>query len=400
MRDEEHMVEFATRAIHHGYDPMSEYGSLTPPVFLNATYAFNSAEEASAAFRGERPAYIYGRTRNPTQTLLEERIANLERAEAGLACASGIAALSATVLSLVSAGEEVIIHKHIYGNAFAFFTQHLARFGVTTRVVDLRDIGELQAALNAKTRIVFFETPANPSLEIMDIAAVSDIAHAGGALVFVDNTFATPALQRPIEFGADLVMHSATKYLGGHGDLIGGLLAGRAELLHRARQVGLRAITGAAMSPLTAFLVLRGLKTLDLRMAQHSASASALAHMLAEHPAVRTVSYPGLPSFPQRHLAERQMSRPGGLISLELNGGMKAGMKFMNNLRLARIAVSLGETETLVQHPASMTHSTYTEADRAEYGVSDGLIRISVGLESFADLQRDFQHALDQLDRD
>jgi methionine-gamma-lyase len=390
---------FATRAIHMGYDPASEYGSLTPPVFLNSTYAFETAEDGAAAFRGERPAYIYGRTRNPTQTLLEERLANLEGAEAGLAFASGIAAMSAVILSLVGASDEVIIHRHLYGNSYAFFTQHLVRFGVAVRVVDLRDPAELRAALGARTKIVFFETPANPSLEIIDIRAVVSEARATGALVFVDNTFATPALQRPIELGADLVMHSATKYLGGHGDLIGGIVAGPASIIHQVRQFGLRVITGATMSPMTAFLILRGLKTLELRMARHCSSAGTLAQMLAAHAAVGLVSYPGLPSFPQHNLANAQMSQAGGLISLELKGGVEAGRKFMNNLKLATLAVSLGDVETLVQHPASMTHSTYSREDRLKHGISDGLVRISVGLESLQDLERDFTQALADVSR-
>jgi methionine-gamma-lyase len=386
---------FSTRAIHLGYDPGSEQGALTPPIFMTSTYAFESAEAGSEMFRGERPGYIYGRTRNPTQALLEERIASLEGGEAGLALASGIGALSSTLWTLVSAGDEVVIDHILYGNTFAFFTRGLTRFGVSVRVADLSDPASLERVLTRKTKIVYFETPANPNLRVIDIAQVSSIAKAVGAMPIVDNTFATPALQRPLEHGASLVLHSATKYLGGHGDLLGGMVVGPVETIERIRGAGLRVLTGATLSPFNAFLILRGLKTLDMRMERHSRSAQRIAETLSEHPSVTWVSYPGLATFPQYSLARRQMDRPGGLIAFELAGGARTGMAFMNSLELVTRAVSLGDAETLVQHPATMTHATYSPAERKAYGISDDLLRLSVGLEDPEDIIHDIIQALD-----
>jgi methionine-gamma-lyase len=386
---------FSTRAIHLGYDPGSEQGALTPPIFMTSTYAFESAEAGSEMFRGERPGYIYGRTRNPTQALLEERIASLEGGEAGLALASGIGALSSTLWTLVSAGDEVVIDHILYGNTFAFFTRGLTRFGVSVRVADLSDPASLERVLTRKTKIVYFETPANPNLRVIDISQVSSIAKAVGAMPIVDNTFATPALQRPLEHGASLVLHSATKYLGGHGDLLGGMVVGPVETIERIRGAGLRVLTGATLSPFNAFLILRGLKTLDMRMERHSRSAQRIAETLSEHPSVTWVSYPGLATFPQYSLARRQMDRPGGLIAFELAGGARTGMAFMNSLELVTRAVSLGDAETLVQHPATMTHATYSPAERKTHGISDDLLRLSVGLEDPEDIIHDIIQALD-----
>ena len=388
---------FSTRAIHLGYDPATEKGALIPPIFMTSTYALESAEAGAEMFRGERAGYIYGRTRNPTQALLEERLASLEGGEAGLALASGMGAITSLIWSLVSAGDEVVIDHTIYGSSFAFFTKGLGRFGVTTRLADLTRPETLEAVLGKKTRVVFFETPANPNLRVIDIRRVADIAHGAGAKVVVDNTFASPALQRPLEFGADVVVHSATKYLGGHGDLLAGIVVGSTELIGQVRGMGLRWLTGATLSPLNAFLILRGLKTLELRMERHSRSALAVAELLAGHPAVSQLSYPGLPSFPQYELARRQMSRPGGLIAFELKGGLSAGLALMNGLKLATRAVSLGDAETLVQHPATMTHATYTAEERAEHGIGDGLLRLSIGLENVEDILEDVQQALDRV---
>ena len=386
---------FSTRAIHLGYDPATEKGALTPPIFMTSTYAFESAEAGGDMFSGERAGYIYGRTRNPTQSLLEERMASLEGGEAGLALASGIGAISSLVWTLVSAGEEIVIDHTIYGSSFAFFTKGLSRFGITTRLADLTRPETLEPLLNDKTRLVFFETPANPNLRVIDIARIAGIAHEAGATVVVDNTFASPVLQRPLEHGADVVVHSATKYLGGHGDLLGGITVGKADLIGRVRGTGLRWMTGATISPLNAFLILRGLKTLEICMARHSASALAVAELLAGHVAVSQLSYPGLKSFPQYDLAKRQMSAPGGLIALELAGGMRAGLAFMNRLKLVTRAVSLGDAETLIQHPATMTHASYSPEERAAHGIGDGLLRFSIGLENVDDILDDIQQALD-----
>lgn len=386
--------DFATRAIHHGYDPLSEGGALTPPVHMTSTFAFDSAEAGGEVFAGERAGHVYSRIANPTTDLLEARIASLEGAEAGLATASGMGAITAVLWTFLSSGDEVIVDETLYGCTFAFMRHGLTRFGVTITHVDMTDPANVAAAIGPKTRLVYFETPANPNMRLVDIAAVSAIARRHGARTVVDNTYATPVLTRPVELGADIVVHSATKYLGGHGDLVAGVAVGGAEDMTQVRMVGLKDMTGAVMAPLTAMLLLRGLKTLHLRMQRHCASARTVADMLVAHPAVVEVHYPGLPDAPGHALARRQMSDFGGMIAFELRGGYAAGAAMMNRLRLIACAVSLGDAETLIQHPASMTHSTYTPEERAAHGISEGLIRLSVGLEGVDDILDDLAQAL------
>lgn len=385
---------FSSRAIHHGYDPAEHQGALTPPMHLASTFAFESAEQGGAIFAGEQPGYFYSRISNPTLDLLEQRIATLEGAEAGVATASGMGAITAVMWSLLEAGDEIITDRTLYGCTFAFFRHGLARFGVTVTHVDLTDPAALAAAMNDRVKIVYFETPANPNMRLVDIAAICAVARAGGAQVVVDNTYATPALTRPIELGADVVVHSATKYLGGHGDLVGGLVAGSAATMQQVRLVGLKDMTGAVMSPFTATLIMRGLKTLALRMERHSATALKVARWLEAQPQVAAVHYPGLPDFGQYELASRQMALPGGMIAFDLAGGYDQGIAFMNRLRMILRAVSLGDAETLVQHPASMTHSTYTPEERAAHGIGEGLLRLSVGLEDAEDIFADLEQAL------
>ncbi len=385
---------FATRAIHHAYDPMQNEGALTPPLHLTSTFAFESAEAGGEMFAGDRAGHIYSRISNPTCDLLEQRIAILEGAEAGLALSSGMGAITAVFWTLLSPGDEVIVDETLYGCTFAFMQHGLAKWGVTITHVDMTDPEKLKAAISDKTRVVYFETPANPNMRLVDIAAASEIAHAAGAQVVVDNTYATPFLTRPIELGADIVLHSATKYLGGHGDVVAGLVVGTAEQIADIRLVGMKDMTGAVMAPFNAMLILRGLKTLALRVERHCASAVKVADWLEAHPAIGTVHFPGLASFPQHELAERQMDKPGAMIAFELKGGMEAGINLMNRLTMIMRAVSLGDAETLIQHPASMTHSTYTPEERAEHGIGDGLIRLSVGLEEVDDILEDLAQAL------
>lgn len=386
---------FATRAIHAGYDPAEAQGALTPPLHLTSTFAFESAEAGGEMFAGTREGHFYSRISNPTTDLLERRLASLEGAEAAVATASGMGAITATLWSFLKAGDEVITDQTLYGCTFAFLRDGLTRFGVTVRQVDMTEPDALAAVISEKTRIVYFETPANPNMRLVDIAAIADIARAAGAKVVVDNTYATPVITRPIALGADIVVHSATKYLGGHGDLVGGVAVGGTEDMARVRLCGVKDMTGAVMSPFTAFLVLRGLKTLSLRMARHAASAETVARWLDAHPAVERVFYPGLAGFAQRALAERQMALGGGMIAFELKGGHQAGVSMMNRLALIRRAVSLGDAETLIQHPASMTHSPYTPEERAAAGIVEGLVRLSVGLEEVADILRDLEAALE-----
>jgi len=385
---------FSTRAIHHGYDPMDEQGALTPPLHLTSTFAFETAEDGGARFAGKAPGHIYSRISNPSVALLETRMATLEDGEAAVAMASGMGAITSVMWSFLKAGDEVITDKTLYGCTFAFMRDGLTRFGIKVTHIDLTNPIALQNAISDQTKIIYFETPANPNMRLVDIAAISAIARKSGARTIVDNTYATPVQTRPLSLGADIAVHSATKYLGGHGDLVAGIAIGSAEDMAEVRMVGVKDMTGSVMAPFNAMLVLRGLKTLELRVERHARSAQAVAEMLEDHPAVHKVHYPGLPGFPQHALAKQQMSGFGGMIALELKGGYSAGINMMNRLSLIRRAVSLGDTETLIQHPASMTHSTYTPEERAVHGISEGLVRLSVGLETEDDILADLHQAL------
>lgn len=384
----------ATRAIHHGYDPAGHEQALTPPLHLTSTFAFPDAETGGALFAGEAEGHIYSRISNPTVALLESRMASLEGAEAALATASGMGAISSLMWTLLKPGDEVVTDKTLYGCTFAFMRDGLARFGVKITHVDLREPENLRAAISDKTRIVYFETPANPNMRLVDIGAAAAIAKEHGALTVVDNTYATPLLTRPIQLGADFVIHSATKYLGGHGDLVAGIVCGRADAIHEVRMIGVKDMTGSVMAPFNAMLVMRGLKTLQLRMQRHCESGQKVAEWLEAQPGVAAIYYPGLASHPQHELAKRQMDGFGGMIAFELTGGLEAGIAMMNRLTLIRRAVSLGDAETLIQHPASMTHSTYSPEERLEHGISDGLVRLSVGLEDVDDIIADLADAL------
>jgi methionine-gamma-lyase len=392
MRDK--TQDFSTRAIHHGYDAQSEHGALNPPIYMTSTFTFESAEAGGAMFAGEKEGHFYTRISNPTLDHLEKRIANLEGAEAGLSTASGMGAITSTLWSFLEAGDEIIIDKTLYGCTFAFMTHGLPRFGVNVKLVDMTTPANLTEAISDKTKLVYFETPANPNNRLVDIAAISEIAHRAGAKVVVDNTYATPVITRPIEHGADIVLHSATKFLSGHGDVVAGLIVGSLEDITQIRLVGLKDMTGAVMSPMTAMLLLRGIKTLELRVERHCQTAFKVAKALEAHPAVLNVFYPGLESFPQHELACRQMSNFGGMIPFEVKGGKAAGIAVMNRLNLIQRAVSLGDAESLIQHPASMTHSTYSPEERAEHGIAEGLVRLSVGLEGAQDIIDDLQAAL------
>ncbi|MBJ9975766.1 methionine gamma-lyase [Pseudomonas sp. S75] len=385
---------FATRAIHEGYDPLSHGGALVPPVYQTATYAFESVEYGAACFAGEQAGHFYSRISNPTLNLLEQRMASLEGGEAGLALASGMGAITSTLWTLLRPGDELIVGDTLYGCTFAFLHHGIGEFGVKIRHVDLNDLCALEAAITTQTRMVYFETPANPNMHLVDIAAVVAVAHRHDLLVVIDNTYCTPYLQRPLELGADLVVHSATKYLSGHGDLTAGLVVGRSELIQRIRLEGLKDMTGAVLSAQDAALLMRGIKTLALRMERHCSNALRVAQFLERQAQVEVIRYPGLPSFAQFGLAQRQMRLPGGMIAFELKGGEQAGRRFMNALKLFGRAVSLGDAESLAQHPASMTHSSYTAQERARHGIAEGLVRLSVGLEDIDDLLADLEQAL------
>lgn len=394
--DTHEILGFATRAIHDGYDPASAEGALVPPVHMTSTFTFETAEHGAALFAGEQEGHFYTRISNPTLSLLELRMASLEGAEAAMATASGMGAITSTLWTLLNQGDEIIVDKTLYGCTFSFFQHGLTKFGVTIKHVDMREPENIRVAITDKTKVIYFETPANPNMRLVEIGAVAEIAREFGITTVVDNTYATPYLTRPISWGADIVVHSATKYLGGHGDLVAGIIAGSKEMIDRIRLEGVKDMTGAVMAPLTGYQIMRGLKTLEIRMERHCASAKLIADQLENHPAVKKVFYPGLKSFEQFGLAKRQMKMPGGMIAFELEGGLTNGTQFMNDLTLIKRAVSLGDVDTLIQHPASMTHSTYTAEERAEHDISDTLMRLSVGLETPDDIMADLKYALDR----
>ena len=395
MNNKNNELGFSTRAIHHGYNPQDHQGALIPPIYLTSTFTFATAEYGAGCFAGEESGHFYTRISNPTLALLEARMATLENGEAAVAFSSGMGAIAATFWTLLRPGDEVIVSQTLYGCTFALLHHGIAEFGIKVRHVDLTDLDALHAALSPATRMIYCETPANPTMQLVDIAAVAAISrrHPDVTLV-VDNTYCTPYLQRPLELGADVVVHSATKYLSGHGDITAGIAVSNQALAQRIRLQGLKDLTGAVMSPQDASLLMRGLKTLALRMDRHCSNAQAVAEALQAHPAVEWVTYPGLRSFAQYELAARQMSQAGGMIAFELKGGIDTGRRFMNALKLFTRAVSLGDAESLAQHPASMTHCTYTPEERAHHGISEGLVRLSVGLEDVADLLADVQQAL------
>jgi methionine-gamma-lyase len=385
---------FATRAIHHAYDAKDHHRAVGTPIYMTSTFAFDSVDEAEAV--AEAGGATYAREHNPTTAILEARLANLEGAEAAVVVASGMAAVGTLLLSLLSAGDAVVVHQTLYSNTFAMAHDGLPRFGIEVIPVDLANPANLDAVLHPRVKLVYFETPVNPTAQVLDIAAISARAHANGSLVVVDSTFASPAVQRPIEHGADLVLHSLTKYINGHGDMLGGAVAGDAASIAKLRGLGLRYITGATLSPMAAFLALRGLKTLALRMERHGSNAASVASMLAAHPKVAWVRYPFLASSPTLALARKQMSNGSAMLSFGLKDGFEGARRLMDGLELVQRAVSLGDAESLIMHPGSLTRArqrTRPEA-RLATGVTEDLIRLSVGLEDEADLLEDFTRAL------
>lgn len=391
---------FGTLAIHAGNIEKETYGALATPIYQSSTFYFDSCEQGGKRFAGEESGYIYTRLGNPTTTVLEEKVAALEGAEAAVALGSGIGAVTSCLWTIASAGKHIVADKALYGCTFAYLNHGMTRYGVQVTFIDTSDLEEVKKALKPNTCCVYLETPANPNLKITDIKAVADIAHAYNKdiMVVCDNTFATPYLQRPLQQGCDAVVHSGTKYLNGHGDVIAGFVCGSKEFISNVKLFGLKDMTGAVMDPFAAFLILRGLKTLEVRMQRHCQSAQKLAEYLDKHPKVTKVYYPGLPDHVGYQTAKKQMHGGfSGVIAFEVKGGMEEGIKFCNSLKLATIAVSLGDAETLVEHPASMTHSPYTAEERAAAGISDGLVRISVGLENIEDLIADFEQAFDKI---
>jgi O-succinylhomoserine sulfhydrylase len=379
--------EFATRAVREGQVRTQE-GEHSDPIFLTSSFVFASAAEAAARFSGEEPGNIYSRFTNPTVRTFEQRLASLEGAECCVATSSGMSAITATVLGLLKTGDRVVSSRSIFGSTTILFDNIIDKLGIKTSYVELSDLSAWEKAITAETKLLFLETPSNPLTELVDIAALSEIAHKHGCLLAVDNCFCTPALQRPIELGADIVIHSATKYIDGQGRCMGGAICGTEEVVGGGVFAFLRS-AGPNMSAFNAWIFLQGLETLELRMKAHSASAMKLALWLEQQPEVKRVYYPGLKSHPQHELAKTQQSDFGGLLSFELNGGKKEGWRLIDATKLLSITANLGDTKSTITHPASTTHGRLTPEQRAEAGISDGLIRIAVGLESIEDIKAD-----------
>ncbi|MCD6506243.1 PLP-dependent transferase [Candidatus Poribacteria bacterium] len=386
----------STLAIHAGEGICPTTGSVAPPIYQATTFAFRNAEQGAAIFSEEMEGYVYTRWGNPTLASLERKLAALEGGEEALVTASGMAAVTIALLTVLDSGDHVLCSKGVYTGTYKFLSYSLRRFDVEVDFVDGTNPTLFEKAIHPNTRLIYIETPANPTLDVIDIAVISDIARRHGLPLFIDNTFATPCGQRPLELGADVVIHSMTKYLCGHGDAIGGAIIGRRKFIEEARKVTLR-IYGGVLSPFNAWLIMRGIHTLPLRMRAHSQNAMEIAKFLEEHPAVKMVRYPGLPSHPQHEIALKQMKLFGGMISFELMGGEEAGRKLMNSLRLCTLAVSLGDTRTLISHPASMTHAAVPREERLRFGITDGLIRLSVGLEDVGDIIEDLDRGLSYL---
>ena len=386
-----------TTAIHAG-TLKNLYGTLAMPIYQTSTFIFDSAEQGGRRFALEEAGYIYTRLGNPTTTTLENKIAALEEGEAGIAMSSGMGAISSTLWTVLKAGDHVVTDKTLYGCTFALMNHGLTRFGVEVTFVDTSNLEEVKNAMKENTRVVYLETPANPNLKIVDLEGVCKVAHTNpNTLVIVDNTFATPYMQKPLKLGVDVVVHSATKYLNGHGDVIAGLVVTNKELADQIRFVGLKDMTGAVLGPQEAYYIIRGLKTFEIRMERHCKNARTIVDFLNKHPKVEKVYYPGLETHPGYEIAKKQMKDFGAMISFELKGGFEAGKTLLNNLKLCSLAVSLGDTETLIQHPASMTHSPYTKEEREVAGITDGLVRLSVGLENVEDIIADLEYGLEKI---
>ena len=378
---------FSTRAIHAGQSPDPTTGAIMPPIYATSTYV----QESPGVHRG----YEYSRTQNPTRMAYERCVADLEAGAAGFAFASGLAA-TATILELLDAGDHVVAMDDLYGGTYRLFENVRRRSaGLDFSFVDLTDAAALEAAIRPQTRLIWIETPTNPLLKLVDLEAVARIGRARGVMLGCDNTFATPWAQRPLEYGFDLVMHSATKYLNGHSDMVGGIVV-VGERPDLAERLGyLQNAIGGVQGPFDSFLALRGLKTLALRMERHSANAAAVAEFLARHPGVEKVHYPGLASHPGHALAKRQMRAPGGMVSADLAGGRGAARRFLERVEIFSLAESLGGVESLVEHPAIMTHASIPPEIRQRIGIGDGLVRLSVGIEDADDLIADLEQALD-----
>ncbi|MBK5444759.1 MULTISPECIES: methionine gamma-lyase [unclassified Peribacillus] len=381
-----------TAVIHEGYDSKEHLGSLTTPLFQTSTFTFETAEQGERRFAGLEDGYIYSRLGNPTVQVLEDKIAALEGGEAGLAFSSGMAAVSAVLFALTKTDDHILCSQGLYGCTFGLLQLMKSKYRINHDFCDMDTEEQLRKMIRPETACIYVETPINPTMKMIDLQMVMKVAKECNVPVVVDNTFSTPYLQKPLDYGCDVVLHSATKYLCGHGDVVAGLVVGKKEFINQVAVTTQKDI-GGIISPFDAWLLLRGLKTLPVRMDRHSSNAWEIFRELKQHPQVKNVYYPRDTSSPGHYIMEKQMKHGGGLISFELQGTKQDAQKFLNNLRLIKIAVSLGDAETLIQHPATMTHSAVPEESRHQMGISDQLIRLSVGLEAWQDIWHDLQQA-------
>ncbi|WP_217586344.1 methionine gamma-lyase [Lentibacillus saliphilus] len=391
-----HDKHMETAVIHGGYEAEDMYGSLVPPLFQTSTYTFESAEQGERRFAGEESGYIYSRLGNPTVTILEERIAALEGGESGLAFASGMAAVSAVLIKLTKANDHVICSEGLYGCTFGLLSMMRDKYNITSDFAALETKEEIRALIRPETACIYIETPINPTMKLIDLQMVAEVAREYGVPVVVDNTFSSPYLQRPLELGCDVVIHSATKYIGGHGDVIAGLVVGKKDLLDDIAMTTQKDI-GGVMAPFDAWLLLRGLKTLPIRMERHCDNAEKIFKKLKDHPKVTRIFFPGDETHWNYDIYKRQMKRGGGMIAFEIDGTKKDAQALLNRLSFLKIAVSLGDAETLIEHPATMTHAVVPEFSRLDMGIHDRLIRLSVGLEAWEDIWADLKQSLDQI---
>lgn len=378
----------------HGGQTRSQHAETAEAIYMTSGYVYHSAEEAQAAFDNSKPRFVYGRFGNPTVSIFEERMALLEGAEAARATASGMAAVFASIACLVKSGDRVVASDALFGSCNYIVQDLLPKWGVETQFVDGRDLAQWKKALSKPTKVVLLETPSNPSLRLVDMKAVCDLAHAAGAQVIVDNVFATPLLQRPLEYGADIIVYSATKHIDGQGRSLGGVILGTVKYINETLQPFIRH-TGPSLSPVNAWILLKGLETLDIRMQRHCESTEKIAKALQGHAKLNDVLYPTLDSFPQVELARKQMKAGGSVISIDLKGGKEASFRFLNALKLVLISNNLGDAKSLATHPTTTTHQRLTPEQKAAQGITPGLVRLSVGLEDVADILADVKQALD-----
>ena len=383
---------FNTKLVHSG-EFEDQFGSATVPIYQTSTFKFKDAQEGADCFSGASDGFIYTRIGNPTIRVLEKNVAELENGFGGIATSSGMSAITSVYMALLGSGSHIVSTASVYGPARGVLEKDFSRFGVEADFVSTSDVDSITAAIKGNTKVLYIETPANPTMEITDIKACAEIAHKHNLILVVDNTFATPYLQKPLDLGADVVLHSVTKFINGHADIVGGIVVTKEKILYEKIRHAM-VYMGCNMDPHQAYLVIRGLKTLALRVERNQENAFKVAQFLENHPKIAWIKYPGLKSHPQYELAKQQMSGSGSMISFGVKGGLAAGRKLMDSVHLATLAVSLGGVETLIQHPASMTHAAVKKGEKIKAGITDDLVRLSVGIEDVKDIIADLERAL------